>query len=123
MGQDRVLTMSFLEMATDMRFSFANEMCGVSYARKDNRQHLGKLLARLRRWGCLPYDFPSVDTLADQADRKFLRFITQCPSHILRHLLKEKATPVHTFIFILPLKENRNFISWALYHAVCPLNG
>src|SRR6218665_1118098 len=38
---------------------------------------LGKLLARLHRWG------PRVDILADEADRKLFRSITHCQSHVL----------------------------------------
>jgi len=63
---------------------------------RGDRQRLGKLLARLRRRGYLPYDFPSVDTLADEAERKLLRSITQCQFHVLRHLLKERPTPIHS---------------------------
>ena len=56
---------------------------------------------------------------------KMLRSITQCQSHVLCHLLKEKPTPerslsVRSHNFILPLKDNRNFLLRALYHAVCP---
>jgi len=47
--------------------------------------------------------------------------------NMMRHLLKEKPTPVglrslraRSHNFILPPKENKNFISRALYHAVCP---
>ena len=50
----------------------------------------------LRKWGYLPYDFPSVETLADEADRKLLRSLTQCQYHVLRHLLKGKPTPVRS---------------------------
>ena len=96
-------------------------MCAIparwGFSSKGDRQRFGKLLARLRRWGYLPYDFPSVKTLADEADRKLFRSITQCQSHVLRHLLKENSTSVRSLRdsshnFILPLKENRNFISW-----------
>src|SRR6218665_324141 len=38
------------------------------------------------------HDFPSIETLANEADRKLLKSISQCPSHVLRHLLIEKPT-------------------------------
>src|SRR6218665_3840928 len=77
-----------------------------------------------------PYDLPSVDTLADEADWKLLRSIAQCQSYVLRHLLKEKPTlcrcafpRVRSHNFILPLKENRHLRSRAIYHAICPRRG
>ena len=36
--------------------------------------------------GYLPMDFPSVETLAEEADRKLFKTISQFPSHVLRHL-------------------------------------
>src|SRR6218665_1573946 len=67
----------------------------------------------------------SLSKLSTDTRRKLLRSITQCQSHVLRHLLKEKPTPVRflrarSHNFILPPKENKSFISRALYHAVCP---
>src|SRR6218665_1503603 len=55
-----------------------------------DRQRFERLLARLRRCGFLPRDFPSIETLANEADRKLLKSISQCPSHVLRYLLIEK---------------------------------
>jgi len=52
--------------------------------------------------------------------------IAQCQSDVLRHLLKEKPTPVvpasslraRSHNFILPPKESKTFLPRALYHAV-----
>jgi len=50
---------------------------------------------------------------------------SQCPSHVLRHLLTDKPTSsrslrVRAHNFVLPPKDNRNFLSRALYNAICP---
>src|SRR6218665_459913 len=80
-----------------------------------DRQRFERLLARLRRCGFLPYDFPSIETLANEADRKLLKSISQCPSHVLRHLLIEKPTSGCSLCprahnFIQPPKDNRNYL-------------
>src|SRR6218665_3432351 len=66
---------------------------------------------------------PSVD----EADRKLLRSITQSQSRVLRHLRKEKIAPVRSLRvrplnFLLPLKENRNFISRALLYCIVSIH-
>ena len=66
------------------------------------------LVARLRRMGYLPMDFPSVKTLAEEADRNLFKSISQCPYHVLRHLLKDKPTTsrslrLRAHNFVLPL--------------------
>src|SRR6218665_305034 len=85
-------------------------------------------LDRLRRMGYLPTDFPSVETLAVEADRNLFKSISQCPSHVLRHLLKDKPTSSRSLRarahnFVLPPKDNRNFLSRVLYSAICPPMG
>src|SRR6218665_3613556 len=79
------------------------------FAGEGGRQRLERLVARLRRMGYLPTDFPSVETLALEADRNIFKTISQCPSHVLRHLLKDKPTSsrslrVRAHNFVLPLK-------------------
>src|SRR6218665_2633937 len=49
------------------------------FASLGDRQRFERLLARLRRCGFLPCDFPSIETLANEADRKLLKSISQCP--------------------------------------------
>src|SRR6218665_1616894 len=58
------------------------------FAGEGDRQRLERLVARLRRMGYLPTYFPSVETLAVEADRNLFKSISQCPFHVLRHLLK-----------------------------------
>src|SRR6218665_1741662 len=65
---------------------------GGGFAGVGDRQRLERLVARLRRMGYLPTDFPSVQTLAEEADRNLFKTISQCPSHVLRHLLTDKPT-------------------------------
>jgi len=60
------------------------------FAGEGDRQRLERLVARLCRMGYLPTDFPSVETLAEEADRNLFKSISQCPSHVLRHLLKDR---------------------------------
>ena len=93
-----------------------------------DRQRLERLVARLRRMGYLLTDFPSVETLAEEADRNLFKTISQCPSHVLRHLLTDKPTSsrslrVRAHNFVLPPKDNSNFLSRALYNAICPPMG
>lgn len=41
-------------------------------------------------------DSPSIDIVADDADRKLLKSISQCQSHVLRHILNEMPTHVRS---------------------------
>src|SRR6218665_3546021 len=101
------------------------------FAGEGDRQRLKRLVARLRRMGYLPTDFPSVETLAVEADRNLFKSILQCPnSHVLRHLHVPKDKPtssrslrVRAHNFVLPPKDNRNSISRVLYNAICPPMG
>ena len=90
-----------------------------------DRQRFERLLTRLRRCGFLSRD--SIKTLANEADRKLLKSISQCFAHVLRHLLIEKSTSgrslrpsAHTCTcnFILPPKDSRN--SPPLCQAISP---
>src|SRR6218665_461314 len=76
------------------------------FAGVGDRQRLELLVARLRRMGYLPKDFPSGETLDEEADRDLFKTISQCPSHVLRHLLTDKPTSsrslrvrAHSFVF------------------------
>ena len=55
-----------------------------------DRLRFERLLARLRL--SAPRVSQHIETLANEADRKLLKSISQCPSHVLRHLLIEKPT-------------------------------
>jgi len=97
-------------------------------AGEGDRQRLERLVARLRHMGYLPTDFLTVKTLAEEADRNLFKSISQCPSHVLRHLLKDKPTSsrslcVRAHNFVLPPKDNRNFLSRVLYNVICPPMG
>src|SRR6218665_837415 len=117
----RATTVASILYATPAWWGFA----GVG-----DRQRLERLVARLRGMGYLPTNFPSVETLAEKADRNLFKTISQCPSHVLRHLLTDKPTSsrslrvrAQTCNFVLPPKDNRNFLSRALYNAICPPMG
>src|SRR6218665_1535477 len=47
-----------------------------------------------RRMGHLSPDFPSIETLADEADSKLLKSIYQCQTYVLLHLLTDE--PIST---------------------------
>src|SRR6218665_2445361 len=84
--------------------------------------------SRMRRGGYLPFDFPTNKSLVDEADRKLFKFTSQNRTHVLRHLFTVKPTTTRPLLarahnFILPLKDNRNFVSRALYNALCPPSG
>ena len=107
----RATTIASIMYATPAWWGFA----GVG-----DRQRLEQLVARLRRMGYLPTDFPSVETLAEEADRNLFKTISQCPSHILRHLLIDRPTSswslrVRAHNFVLPLGHYNN--------AICPPMG
>src|SRR6218665_4019432 len=44
------------------------------FAGEGNRQRLGRLLSRMRRGGYLPSDFPTIESLVGEADRKLFHF-------------------------------------------------
>src|SRR6218665_597932 len=79
----------------------------------------------MRRRCYLPSDFQNIASLAEEADRRLFKSIMQCQTHVLRHLFIDKPTSTHSLRvrahnFILPLKDNRNFVSMVLYEAICP---
>src|SRR6218665_4057686 len=64
-------------------------------------------------------------SLAEEADRRLFKSINQCQTHVLRHLFIDNPTSTRSLRlrahnFILPLKDNRNFVSRVLYEAICP---
>ena len=64
-----------------------------------DRIHLERLIARMRRRGYLPSDFPNVESLAEEADHKLFKSITHCHTHVLPHLFIDK--PASTCPFVL----------------------
>src|SRR6218665_703126 len=100
------------------------------FAGEGDRQRLGRLLSRMRRRDYLPSDFSTIESLVDEADRKLFKSTSQNhrPTHVLRHLFTVKPTPTRSLRarahnFILPLKDNRNFVSRAFYNALCSPSG
>jgi len=77
--------------------------------------------------GYLPADFPNLATLVEDADTKLFNSIRHNSTHVLRHYLIDKPVPVRSLRarahnFVLPPKDNRNFVSRALYDVLCPSN-
>src|SRR6218665_1937332 len=112
----RATTVASILYATPAWWGFAGE---------GNRLRLERLIARMRRMGYLPSDFPNIASLAEEADRRLFKSIIQSQTQILSHLFTDKPTStrslrVRAHNFILPLKENRIFVSRVLYEAICP---
>src|SRR6218665_2701556 len=60
------------------------------------------------------------------SDRRLFKSIIQCQTRVLRQLFIDKPTStrslrVRAHNFIQPPKDNRNFVSWVFYEALCPL--
>ena len=90
-----------------------------------DRHRLERLVARIRRSGYLPPDFQDLATLVEDADTKLFNSIRYNSTHALRHYLIDEAVPAlslraRAHNFVLPPKDNWNFVSRALYEALCP---
>src|SRR6218665_3672159 len=113
----RATTIASILYATPAWWGFVGE--------RDRLLRLERLIARMRRRGYLPSDFKNIASLAEEADRRLFKSIIQCQTHVLHHLFIDKPTStrslrVRAHNFILPLRDNRNFVSRVLYEAICP---
>src|SRR6218665_3372815 len=91
-------------------------MVGVCSAGEGDRQRLERLIARMRRSGSLPSDFPDLSALAEDADCKLFSTIRRNNTHVLRHYFIDKPVPSErAHNIVLPPRDNRNFVSRALY--------
>ena len=68
--------------------------CLVGFAGEGDRQRLERLIARMRRNGYLPTDFPDLATLAEDADHNLFNSIRRNKTRVLRHYFVEK--PIST---------------------------
>jgi len=61
----------------------------------------------------MPTNFLIVETIAEEANRNLFKSISQCPSHVLRHLLIDKPTSSRSLRVRAHnlTKDNRNFLS------------
>src|SRR6218665_3289927 len=94
------------------------------FAGEGDHHRMERLVTRLHQSGYLPPDFPDLATLVENVDTKLFNSIRH---NILRHYLRDKPVPVRSLRakahnFVLPHKDNRNFVSKALYEALCPSN-
>src|SRR6218665_3045252 len=92
----------------------------VGIRRRGGRHRLERLVVRMR----LP-NFPDLATLVEDADTKLFNSIPHNSAHVLRHYLTDKPVPARSLRamahnFVLPPKDNRNFVSRALYEAAPP---
>src|SRR6218665_567164 len=91
-------------------------------------QRLERLVAKMRRSGYLPSDFPDLTTLVEEADCKLFKNVRRSNTHVLRHYITGKPVPtrllrVRAHNCVLPPRDNRDFISRALYKALGLSNG
>src|SRR6218665_1351977 len=105
---------------------YASRMVGV--CGRKGPPTLGSASVQNASWGYLPSDFPTIESLVDEADRRLFKSTSQNRTHVLQHLFTVKPTPTRSLRarahnFILPLTDNRNFVSKALYNALCPPSG
>src|SRR6218665_550549 len=88
-----------------------------------DRSKLERLVARLRRGGYLMADHSSFENLAMIADRRLYRSFVRNPYHVLRRFFLEKAPTGENLRprahnFVLPIKDNNNFVPRILYNEV-----
>src|SRR6218665_3800972 len=79
----RATTVAFNLYATPAWWGFAGE---------GDRLRLERLIARMRREGYLPSDFPDIASLAEEAGCRLFKSIIQCQTHVLRRLFIDKPT-------------------------------
>jgi len=89
-----------------------------------DRDRMELLINKLKRSGFLPMSALSVSTLANEADRRLFRAVTEDPNHVLRKLLPEARRVSYHLCprvhgFQLPTKDDRNFIPCLLYKDKC----
>ena len=61
------------------------------FAGEGDRQRLERLIARMRRSGYLPSDFPDLATLVEEADCKLYTNLRRSNTHVLRHYFIENT--------------------------------
>jgi len=90
------------------------------FSSAQDRSCMERLINKLKRSGFLPESAPSAAALAGEADQRLFRAVISDPTHVLRKHLPEvrqlsyNLRPRHHG-FILPAKDDHNFISWLLY--------
>src|SRR6218665_2528540 len=92
------------------------------YPMTEDRERLERSNRRAIRAGFLPPDAPTVSTLAERADDFGAIIRDRC--HVLRHLCHERPTIRYELRtrprpFILPIKDNRNFIYRLILKTIC----
>src|SRR6218665_3912603 len=83
----RAITVASILFAAPAWWGFAGE---------GDRHRLECLVARMRRSGYLPPDFPHLATLVEDADTKLFNSIRHNSTHVLRHYLIDKPVPVRS---------------------------
>ena len=107
----RAITVAFLMYASPSWWGFASS--------RDHDQ-MELLINKLKHSGFLSMSSPSASTLANEADLRLFRAVTQDPNHVLCKFLPEAKWAIYNLRprvheFQLPTKDNRNFIPRLLY--------
>src|SRR6218665_3505744 len=92
---------------------------GVSLQQK-TEVRMERLINKLKRSGFLPVSAPSATALSGEADERLFRAVISDPTHVLRKHLPEVKQLSYNLRprpqgFLLPSKDDRNFISRLLY--------
>src|SRR6218665_3918031 len=85
------------------------------YKSAKDRARVDRLVCRLKRRGFLSAETPDVATLVSEAENRLFQAIIVDPNHVLRkHFLDIKHSNYNlrprAHQFMLPLKDDRNFI-------------
>ena len=83
----RATTLASILYAAPVWWGFADE---------GYRRRLERLVARMRRSGYLPPDFPNLATLVEDADTKLFNSIRHNSIHVLGHYLADNPVPVRS---------------------------
>ena len=79
-----------------------------------DKEHLERLVNKLRKGGFLHQDMPPISALVAEADSRLFSAIETRTDHILSHLFPQKKTKYslrpRTHEYVLPYKDTRNFI-------------
>src|SRR6218665_2030770 len=119
---------SFAEMEVTRATTMAQVMYASpawwGYTRAKDQEKLERLVGRLKRQGFLMKEDMDISHQASKADQKLFQAIRNNPHHVLYRLLQElKKTGYNTRArahnFVLPPKDNSNFLPRMLYIDIC----
>jgi len=111
----RASTMARLMYASPAWWGFASD---------GDRDRIEAFVRKTKRFGYLPPTAPSAAELSDRADTNLFKAVRTDSSHVLHDLLPPTTSHKHflrprAHNFVLPEKDDRNFINRMLFKLVC----